>query len=148
MLFRAARTENYCSKCYTQLFAGDPKSHNIDLPKQLNSENEIQNVIKQNLSNSVQFLSKSGIENVNNDLPQSEFKITTRSQTKEKKICEMEGCRRKLSLTSVECRCGSTFCSVHRYAEKHDCPVDYKSQQKAMLSRANPLIVPNKINKI
>ena len=36
-------------------------------------------------------------------------------------------CRKRIGLTGFKCRCGGTFCSVHRYSEKHDCSFDYRT---------------------
>ncbi|KAL0410715.1 UNVERIFIED_CONTAM: Zinc finger A20 and AN1 domain-containing stress-associated protein 8 [Sesamum latifolium] len=31
-------------------------------------------------------------------------------------------CRKRVGLTGFNCRCGSIFCAIHRYSDKHDCP--------------------------
>lgn len=74
--------------------------------------------------------------------PQIPKKITKRN------ICAAEGCRKKLTLTSVECKCGKTFCSMHRYAEEHECSFDYKTKKEELLSKANPIVAPQKLNRI
>lgn len=43
-----------------------------------------------------------------------------------KKRCEFEGCKKKLMLTSITCKCGKTFCNLHRYMEEHNCDFDIK----------------------
>lgn len=40
--------------------------------------------------------------------------------------CSFIGCNTKLKLTSLECRCKTTFCVKHFAAEKHNCTFDYK----------------------
>lgn len=60
----------------------------------------------------------------------------------------MNGCRKKLLLTSVECKCGYTFCSQHRYAEQHNCQYDYKGSKQDLLTKMNPQVVPSKITEI
>jgi hypothetical protein len=57
-------------------------------------------------------------------------------------------CNKKVGLTGFSCRCGYTFCSEHRYSDKHNCSFDFKSQNKEILSKANPQVVASKINKI
>lgn len=64
------------------------------------------------------------------------------------RICNAVGCKKKLSLTSVECKCGLTFCSLHRYAEQHDCQYDYKKSKEELLSKSNPVVAPSKITEI
>ena len=57
-------------------------------------------------------------------------------------------CRKKIGLTGFTCRCGYVFCSEHRYSDKHECGFDFKSQGKAMLTKANPTIAPAKLESI
>ncbi|TVU05728.1 hypothetical protein EJB05_48907, partial [Eragrostis curvula] len=57
-------------------------------------------------------------------------------------------CRKKVGLLGFACRCGGTFCSVHRYAEKHACDFDFKSADREQIAKNNPLVVAPKINKI
>jgi hypothetical protein len=56
-------------------------------------------------------------------------------------------CKCKVGLTAVRCRCGNHFCSLHRYAEEHACPYDYKAAGAATLTTALPVVVANKIDK-
>jgi len=57
-------------------------------------------------------------------------------------------CRKKVGLTGIKCRCGYVFCSLHRLAEQHDCPYDYKASGREQIAAANPLVVADKIDKI
>ncbi|KAL6639915.1 hypothetical protein ACP70R_022225 [Stipagrostis hirtigluma subsp. patula] len=57
-------------------------------------------------------------------------------------------CRKKVGLLGFPCRCGGTFCSLHRYAEKHSCHFDYKKADREKIAKNNPLVVASKINKI
>jgi predicted nucleic acid binding AN1-type Zn finger protein len=57
-------------------------------------------------------------------------KIVHTPTTKKKARCFMTGCRKKLTLTSIECRCKHKFCHKHILAEKHDCTFDYKTKFK------------------
>jgi A20-like zinc finger/AN1-like Zinc finger len=57
-------------------------------------------------------------------------------------------CRKKVGLTGFECRCGGTFCSLHRYSEIHDCSFDYKSTGRAAIAKGNPVMKADKIDKI
>lgn len=54
-------------------------------------------------------------------------------------------CNKKIGLLGFKCKCEFTFCSEHRYSDKHACAFDYKAQGKELLSRANPVIAPKKI---
>jgi hypothetical protein len=67
----------------------------------------------------------------------------TTEATKKKKKCD--SCSKKLSLTSgFNCRCGLTFCSTHRYSDRHACTFDYKEHGRNELIKANPIIQSNR----
>lgn len=57
-------------------------------------------------------------------------------------------CRRKITMTYIECRCGEKFCGNHRYADEHDCPYDYKQDRSDKIRKENPIIVKEKLEKI
>ncbi|XP_062195283.1 zinc finger A20 and AN1 domain-containing stress-associated protein 12-like [Phragmites australis] len=57
-------------------------------------------------------------------------------------------CRKKVGLLGFPCRCGGTFCSLHRYADKHACDFDFKTADREKIAKNNPLVVPSKITKI
>ncbi|EES13894.1 zinc finger A20 and AN1 domain-containing stress-associated protein 9 [Sorghum bicolor] len=57
-------------------------------------------------------------------------------------------CRKKVGLLGFPCRCGGTFCALHRYAEKHACDFDFKAAGREKIAKNNPLVVAAKINKI
>lgn len=57
-------------------------------------------------------------------------------------------CRKRVGLTGFKCKCGETFCSVHRYSEKHDCVFNYKSTGRDAIAKANPVVKADKIEKI
>ncbi|TKW10458.1 hypothetical protein SEVIR_6G165800v4 [Setaria viridis] len=62
--------------------------------------------------------------------------------------CAGAGCKKKVGLLGFVCRCGGTFCSVHRYTDKHACDFDYKTADREQIAKKNPLVVAPKINKI
>jgi hypothetical protein len=57
-------------------------------------------------------------------------------------------CKKKVGLTGFECRCGGLYCGLHRYSDKHECTFDYKKLAQEEITKANPVIVGEKINKI
>ncbi|XP_019187164.1 PREDICTED: zinc finger A20 and AN1 domain-containing stress-associated protein 6-like [Ipomoea nil] len=57
-------------------------------------------------------------------------------------------CRKKVGLTGFRCRCGVTFCGVHRYPENHGCSFDFKALGREAIAKANPLIKAEKLEKI
>ncbi|XP_019172676.1 PREDICTED: zinc finger A20 and AN1 domain-containing stress-associated protein 1-like [Ipomoea nil] len=56
-------------------------------------------------------------------------------------------CKKKVGLMEFKCRCGCTFCRVHRYPEKHDCTFDLKGQGRDAIAKANPVIKGDKIER-
>jgi len=57
-------------------------------------------------------------------------------------------CRKRVGLTGFKCRCGVTFCGVHRYPEKHACGFDFKTVGREEIARANPVIKAEKLRRI
>ena len=57
-------------------------------------------------------------------------------------------CKKRVGLTGFKCKCGTTFCGVHRYPEKHGCTFDFKSEGREAIARANPLVIAEKLEKI
>jgi predicted nucleic acid binding AN1-type Zn finger protein len=58
------------------------------------------------------------------------------------------GCKKKVGLLGIKCRCGFTFCGTHRYPECHNCEFDYKTMGKEILKVQNPVVVAPKIVKL
>nr|XP_055025458.1 AN1-type zinc finger protein 4 isoform X2 [Misgurnus anguillicaudatus] len=74
-------------------------------------------------------------------------KVPTVTKKKSSKRCFL--CGKKTGLaTSYDCRCGNIFCSVHRYAETHNCSYDYKCAGRRFLQETNPSISAPKLPKI
>lgn len=57
-------------------------------------------------------------------------------------------CRKRVGLTGFKCRCGNTFCGLHRYAEKHSCSFDFKTAGREAIAKANPVVKAAKIDKL
>lgn len=58
-------------------------------------------------------------------------------------------CGKKTGIaSSYSCRCGNNFCTLHRYAESHNCPFDYKTEGRRLLEKNNPLVTAPKLPKI
>ena len=68
--------------------------------------------------------------------------------TKITKRCHMIGCKKRLNMMGVECKCGNTYCYDHRLSFSHHCVVDYNMLAKAKLANENTLIAFSKVEKI
>jgi len=58
---------------------------------------------------------------------------TTTVASKPANRCGCEGCKVRLLLTDITCKCGTRFCSKHRFADDHKCGFDYKAAGVAQL---------------
>ncbi|KAK1681811.1 hypothetical protein QYE76_042659 [Lolium multiflorum] len=59
-----------------------------------------------------------------------------------------ETCRKKVGLLGFACRCGGTYCGMHRHAGAHACEIDYKAAGREQIARQNPLVVASKLDRI
>ena len=46
-----------------------------------------------------------------------------KKKKKSKNRCAFEGCKKKLTLATVSCKCDKRFCGIHRPQERHQCPI-------------------------
>ena len=46
-----------------------------------------------------------------------------KTKSKKKNRCAFKGCKKKLTLATVTCKCKKRFCGIHRQQERHQCPV-------------------------
>ena len=62
-----------------------------------------------------------------------------------------QSCNMKLNLAQQmcgTCGCGGIFCSLHRYADGHECPINGRKTHLEQLAKLNPRVVKDKINRI
>ncbi|GJR77111.1 zinc finger A20 and AN1 domain-containing stress-associated protein 1-like protein [Tanacetum coccineum] len=57
-------------------------------------------------------------------------------------------CNKKVGVMGFKCRCGETFCGMHRYPEEHKCEFDFKKTRRDLISKANPVVKADKVNRI
>ncbi|KAK8688963.1 hypothetical protein V6N13_087694 [Hibiscus sabdariffa] len=57
-------------------------------------------------------------------------------------------CCKRVGLTGFNCKCGNLFCAAHRYSDKHECPFDYRAAARDAISKANPVVRAEKLDKI
>lgn len=141
--FGSANTNNLCSKCYKDYLLKQSKNPNpspIEEEKNKNKTN-----IEQNEANPV-----GGV--VENRDPAAQVVVVDEgasSENPEKRPANRcSFCRKRIGLTGFKCRCEQTFCSLHRYSDKHNCVFDYKSAGQDAIAKANPVVKADKIEKI
>ncbi|KAH6558478.1 hypothetical protein KP509_1Z062000 [Ceratopteris richardii] len=74
--------------------------------------------------------------------------LPSKASVSDAKPIRCYSCRRRVGLTGFKCRCGNSFCSVHRYSEEHNCTFDYKAKAKKEIAANNPVVKAPKIHKI
>jgi hypothetical protein len=73
------------------------------------------------------------------------MEISNQSTMKSSRCC-MDGCKKKLQLTSFPCRCGNSYCPIHRSDVVHNCAYDYKKQQQVYLSSVMEKVVATRVD--
>eukprot|EP01128_Nolandella_sp_AFSM9_P000462 TRINITY_DN1061_c0_g2_i1.p1 TRINITY_DN1061_c0_g2~~TRINITY_DN1061_c0_g2_i1.p1 ORF type:complete len:118 (-),score=35.56 TRINITY_DN1061_c0_g2_i1:131-484(-) len=75
--------------------------------------------------------------------------VRKKKKTKKATRCGADGCRKRLELTDLTCRCNITFCGLHCGASDHNCSFDYRAKASAELEKQNGYrAAPSKVIKI
>lgn len=117
--FGTAKTENYCSKCYSQKHKKEQEEEDKKSAERKQKEQE-------------------GTKKEGQEAKTDEPAEPPRKEQEDKTKCWF--CTKKCGLTGFDCRCGYTFCSKHRHAEDHDCDFDHKGKGREILAKNNPNI--------
>jgi len=124
-------TGGLCSKCYRD---HQQRQQQSQVPQQQQTRAEVrQEVPPEQPSLPVQ---------VEDNQPPQEEKKAQADTTK------CWSCSKKVGLLGFKCRCEYTFCSIHRYSDKHGCSFDYQAMGRNQLRKANPVIQAAKVDKI
>ncbi|XP_055811610.1 zinc finger A20 and AN1 domain-containing stress-associated protein 6-like [Solanum dulcamara] len=130
--FGSRNTKNYCSKCYNDIEEEKSNVKSVDSlfhpPSSTSSEMFSQKKVSEELI----------IETV--------VSIAAPQVMAQQNRCLI--CKKKLGLLGFRCRCGTTFCGIHRYPEVHACAFDFKSMGREAIAKANPLLKADKLEKI
>ncbi|KAK1629336.1 hypothetical protein QYE76_003651 [Lolium multiflorum] len=133
--YGAAATGNMCSKCYKKKSAAASEttaqtSFFVPAPASPTAPPE------KKAKTIISVASSDGAEaSVTSSMKQPTPATTNRCAT----------CRKKVGMLGFRCRCEGTFCSVHRYSDKHDCGFDYKTAAREKIAKNNPTVVADKI---
>ncbi|KEG00839.1 zinc finger protein, putative [Plasmodium vinckei vinckei] len=132
---------------------------NIEEKKYTNNNNTSTNTVDIKTDN--KNINNDNIKNDNNNNEQNNKIPVSSDNNDEKKVYEktessIDGqdkskcysCSKNIGLLGIKCRCNHYFCSLHRYADAHNCTFDYKSYHKQQLIKNNVKVVADKINKI
>ncbi|KAK9068901.1 hypothetical protein SSX86_013017 [Deinandra increscens subsp. villosa] len=150
--FGTAATMNMCSKCHKDMIL---KQEQAKL-----AASSIESIVNGNTINNESAISSksstvlpisSGSEVSLSTQPSSAPQAQAESSEKPNQgqgPSRCTTCRKRVGLTGFSCRCGHVFCSVHRYSDKHDCQFDYRATAKDAISKANPVVKAEKLDKI
>lgn len=137
--FGSAATNNLCSKCY--------RDHYMKKQPKVSPVLSVMEKVSP-ASSSIQF--DSSVERFDEVGERHDLNVNgnTSENTGKQAPNRCVSCRKRVGLTGFKCRCGGTFCSTHRYSEKHECSFDYRTAGRDAIAKANPVVKAEKIEKI
>ncbi|XWS73232.1 hypothetical protein CRYUN_Cryun02cG0109900 [Craigia yunnanensis] len=118
--YGSTETKNFCSKCYK------------DFLKDEVSKSETK-VIKVPVSTGPN--PSVSVDSSSSSVSDSSILKTNRCQC----------CNKKVGLMGFSCRCGKVFCGVHRYPKEHSCNFDFKTADRLLLAKENPVMKADKL---
>uniref|UniRef100_A0A7N0TPH2 Zinc finger A20 and AN1 domain-containing stress-associated protein 8 n=1 Tax=Kalanchoe fedtschenkoi TaxID=63787 RepID=A0A7N0TPH2_KALFE len=141
--FGSAATNNMCSKCFKDMVLNQQQAQIAVSTLVTGGSSDTTEVIKGATTSMVADSAKSvPMTQAAPALPPNDDGNEKTRQGPTRCHC----CRKRVGLTGFNCRCGSTFCSIHRYSDKHDCPFDYKNAGRDAIAEANPVIKADKLS--
>ncbi|MED6220725.1 hypothetical protein PIB30_047602 [Stylosanthes scabra] len=136
--FGTAGNRNLCSKCYRDLCLEEQRAASAKVAV----EKTLLHGGAAAVSSPYKFTTDSSV------VPAAEPSSSSAAPSSPAKPSNRCGsCKKKVGLTGFVCKCGATFCGVHRYPEKHDCSFDFKGVGRDAISKANPVVKADKIDK-
>ncbi|KAL6986107.1 hypothetical protein U1Q18_019474 [Sarracenia purpurea var. burkii] len=136
--FGTAATMNLCSKCYRDCLL---KKYQAPAAQ----------AVTEKLTN-LKLMAVDGFSADSRVVsPSSSSSVKSSSETQEAAAAAAKrclACKKKVGVVGFKCRCGATFCGAHRYPENHDCSFDFKGTGRDAISKANPVIKVDKIERI
>lgn len=130
--FGNAKTNNLCSKCYKEFLLKQPLNHTS-----LAEQPQIPSLLQE---------AKDKDDDVVVVVEEKDGGATSEVKPAVTNRCSF--CKKRVGLTGFKCRCGHTFCSQHRYSDRHNCVFNYKSAGQDAIAKANPVVKADKIDKI
>ncbi|KAL1210970.1 Zinc finger A20 and AN1 domain-containing stress-associated protein 1 [Cardamine amara subsp. amara] len=118
--FGTAATMNLCSKCY----------HNL-------------RITEEKAASAKAVTSSSSSSRISDRGETTEF-----SEPPMPRMTRCLSCNKKVGLMGFKCKCGSTFCGVHRYPENHECEFDFKGEGRDAIAKANQVVKAEKVERM
>lgn len=57
-------------------------------------------------------------------------------------------CHKKVGLNGFKCKCGGIYCGEHRHVGGHVCKYDHKATEREHLTRENPIVQGDKLDRL
>ncbi|CAI9764963.1 unnamed protein product [Fraxinus pennsylvanica] len=140
---------NMCSKCYKDVVL---KQQQAQL-----AASSIESIVNESSNSNGKGSTVSiliGVQTTSPDTVIASTQVSAVSPATEKSEEVKEGpkrcstCGKRVGLMGFNCRCGNLFCAVHRYSDKHECPFDYHAAGQESISKSNPVVRAEKLDKI
>ncbi|XP_021908618.1 zinc finger A20 and AN1 domain-containing stress-associated protein 4-like [Carica papaya] len=151
--FGSPATMNLCSKCY--------RDFRLKEQQQASIKSTVESSLAASASSpplsfpaigSVSSPAAPVLPDVGGDVPNPAMEVVAEDRQPKEATKQQPNrclvCRKRVGLTGFACRCGITFCGVHRYPEKHGCAFDFKKLGREEIAKANPLVKAEKLEKI
>jgi hypothetical protein len=140
--FGSPSTKNMCSKCYIDhVKAADAAAAPAVEEKMMKADEAV--VALKTPAN----VDGSAAAAAAADVPAAEAPVAE-APAKKAAPSRCMACKKKVGLLGFACRCGGTFCSIHRHVDGHACSFDYKTADREKIAKQNPLVVASKVDKI
>ena len=139
--FGSAATMNRCSKCHRDLV--------LEQQQAKVAESSIGSIMNGSSSNS--WVEPGSADPMSFITQVASASVSNKSGGEKKAVQSLNRCStcsKRIGLTGFNCRCGNFFCAVHRYSDKHGCPYDYRDAARDAITKANPVVKAEKLNKI
>lgn len=148
--YGSSQFDGMCSKCYRDHVN---RSYNAGrtVPKESRVEEDTataQTESNVDLAPTVEVEAAATPAEATVDPVQEESSSPTNEKKKSKNRCCKENCQKKLGLTGFQCRCGGLFCSLHRYANEHQCTFDYKEMAQNEIRKNMPVVQAERVRRI
>ena len=70
--------------------------------------------------------------------------VTPKKSLKKKRCFE---CNKRLNFLPITCKCGVVTCIQHKWPD-HNCTHDYRAEAQKQLTKENPVVIAEKLNRI
>ncbi|KAJ4955022.1 hypothetical protein NE237_011805 [Protea cynaroides] len=165
--FGTPATSNLCSKCYADFCIKEQQAasakvaveRSLSPTKSTASKQQQQQQQQQQLSVPSLFVDSSSLvplsSSSSSSSSSSPFEGSSAFNATETGVVGVESgvkrrcvrCKKRVGVVGFKCRCGSTFCSEHRYPEVHACTFDFKAMGRDAIAKANPIVKADKVQR-